>query len=125
MKRGVLSVIIACIGFYFMYKINLSGHHAFLGIKENTEIAPTTQVLSKLYKITTLCIGLLSLYLGVISTLKKNKIGILGIVFSIVLIILACIPFSKYLQKNSAINPNLHAKKVAILTKMIKETHNL
>ncbi len=125
MKRGVLSVVIACIGFYFMYKINLSGYYSFLGIKENSEIAPTTQVLGKLYKITTLCIGLLSLYLGIISTMKKYKIGILGIVFSIVLIILACIPFSKYLQKNSTINPNLHAKKVAILTKMIKETHNL
>ena len=108
-----------------MYKINLSGHHAFLGIKENTEIAPTTQVLSKLYKITSLCIGLLSLYLGVISALKKNKIGILGIVFSIVLIILACIPFSKHLQKNSAINTDFHAKKVTVLTKMIKETYDL
>ncbi|EZH71569.1 hypothetical protein ATO12_07110 [Aquimarina atlantica] len=125
MKRGVLSVIIACIGFYFMYKINLSGYHAFLGIKENTEIAPTTQVLSKLYKITILCIGLLSLYLGIISTIKKHKIGILGIVLSIVLIILACIPFSQYLQKNSAINTDFQNKKVTILAKMIKETYNL
>lgn len=125
MKRGVLSVIIACIGFYFVYKINLSGNPVFFGVTENSEIAPTTQVFSKLHKITTLCIGLLSLYLGIIATIKKNKIGILGILLSIVLIILACIPFSQYLQENYAIDTNFQNKKVAAFSKMIKETYDL
>ncbi len=61
---------------------------------------------TRLFKMVTVSLSLLSIYLGVIATLKKHKIGILGILLAIVLCISAFIPFWKYFSQNitTAIN---------------------
>lgn len=100
MKQGILSISIALIGFYFIYWFNhnLLEHITTLtNPKENTiEVPKTILTISKTYRITTICIGLLSLYFGIISFLKKHKIGSIGILLAVFLIILTFIPFWQY-----------------------------
>ena len=61
---------------------------------------------TRLFKMVTVSLSLLSIYLGIIATIKKHKIGIIGILLAIVLCISAFIPFWKYFSENitTAIN---------------------
>ncbi|GGX30406.1 hypothetical protein [Aquimarina muelleri] len=108
MKKGVLSIGIACIGFYFLYTSNMDLYHRFLdGLAQSqnvSEFTPTIFAFGKTLKIITLCMGLLSLYFGIISFLKKNKIAIIGILLAILLMVCSFIPFWKYMLKNSGLD---------------------
>ncbi|MBW1298096.1 hypothetical protein [Aquimarina litoralis] len=104
MKKGILSILIALVGFFFMYKYHLKMYE----IQNNLITGKETRFIfiddlisfTRLFKMVTISISLLSLYLGTIAILKKNKIGIVGIILSILLFIAVFIPFWKYFSQN-------------------------
>ncbi|PKV51846.1 Protein of unknown function (DUF3953) [Aquimarina sp. MAR_2010_214] len=111
MKKGILSIFIAVIGMYFLYwyTIDLSRQYFILieSSKNTSELNPYIFTVAKTFRITSVCIGLLSLYFGVISFLKKNKVGSIGIILAFILIISSLIPFWKYLVEDATIDINL------------------
>lgn len=110
MKKGILSICIAVVGIYFVYWFNLDLYKQFQNYiehsKNSSELNPITFTIAKTFTITSLCIGLLSLYFGVISFLKKSKIGGVGIILALLLIICSFIPFWKYMLENSSLDTN-------------------
>ncbi|WP_103865648.1 hypothetical protein [Aquimarina sp. I32.4] len=101
MKKGVLSICIAIIGIYFIYWFNIDLYKKsviFTEQSNNTAISNSYIFkFAKTFTIATVCLGLLSLYFGVISFLKKNKVGGIGIILAVLLIICAFIPFWKHI----------------------------
>ncbi|WP_299441004.1 hypothetical protein [uncultured Aquimarina sp.] len=100
MKKGVLSILIAIIGFYCIYRFNVQLYNenlAMLHPETNSDVASGISVFKKTFKIIVASIGLLSLYFGIISFLKKNKIGMIGIILAILLILSCLFPFLEYL----------------------------
>jgi len=100
MRKGLLSIFIAGIGFYFIYKYHAKMFEIHISAITGQQISflfiDDLVSYSKLCMIITICISLVSFYLGMISFLKKNKSGFLGIVLSILLFIFAFVPFWKY-----------------------------
>lgn len=83
-----------------LYRFHNNLYQEFITINDQQQ--NTSQSISdlfsfqKLYKIVLISIALLSLYLGVISFLKKNKVGMIGIILAVLLLIFSFIPFWKY-----------------------------
>lgn len=104
MKKGIVSIIVALVGFFFAYKYHVKMHeiqHSLITGKEIRFIFIDDLVsFTRLFKMVTISLSLLSIYLGVIATLKKHKIGIVGILLAIALCISAFIPFWKYFSPN-------------------------
>ncbi|WP_062057871.1 hypothetical protein [Aquimarina longa] len=107
MKKGIISIGVAIIGMYFIYRYNLNLYDHFITYidqpKENSELDTTIFAIHKTAKIITLCIGLLSLYFGIISFLNKNKIGKIGIILAVLVIICAFIPFWQYFVEEDSL----------------------
>jgi len=107
MKKGILSVCISIIGFFFVFKYHMlmhDIHHSLITGKEIRFIFINDLMsFTKLFKMLTISTALLGLYLGLIALLKKNKIGILGIFLSILLFISVFIPFWKYVAQETSI----------------------
>jgi len=78
-------------------------------IEKETKMPLYKELISfhKLTKVVGISIGLLSLYFGVISFLKKNKMGSIGIILAILLIICSFIPFWQLLLEHSTLDINL------------------
>jgi len=97
MKKAVLSILVTLIGFFFMYKCNILLQEFYLNevseVSVDTFFSSDFNSFKKLYIIIIICISLVSFYLGLISVLKKNSLGNIGIVLSIILCIFAFIPF--------------------------------
>ncbi|WP_024772383.1 hypothetical protein [Aquimarina macrocephali] len=110
MKKGILSIFIAIVGMYFVYwyTIDLSRQYSILieSSKNTSELNSYIFTVAKTFRITSVCIGLLSLYFGVISFLKKNKVGGIGIILAFILIISALIPLWQYLVEDSTMDIN-------------------
>ncbi|AXT53643.1 hypothetical protein D1818_23490 [Aquimarina sp. BL5] len=108
MKKGVLSILISTIGFFFVYKYNTLLHEIYYNVIVGKEIQfvfiNDLVSFKKLFKIVLVCISLLSFYLGIISFLKKSKIGLAGMAVAIVLCITAFIPFWKYTIEDSGLD---------------------
>lgn len=106
MKKGIISILIALIGMYFVYwyTIDLSKQYFTLigGSKNDSEAYSYIVTIARTFKMTSICIGLLSLYFGVISFLKKNKIGGIGITLAIILIISAMVSWWQYSIEGTA-----------------------
>lgn len=98
MKKGILSVIIACIGIYFVYWQNRKLCEGLVSMSELTldDLEFSMNIFSSVYKIIATSIGLLSLYIGIISLKNKNKISGIGIVLSIILIVLSFLPLCDF-----------------------------
>lgn len=100
MKQGVISILITIAGFFLVYRYNILFYemHSKLISNQETPFFQPSDLISfdHLFKIVTISIGLLSLYLGIITFLKKNQIGLVGSTLSILLFISAYIPFWKY-----------------------------
>ncbi|MHA7059751.1 hypothetical protein ACWGOQ_0021165 [Aquimarina sp. M1] len=108
MKKGVLSIVVSFIGFFFMYKYNTLMHEIYRSLILNKEVRfmfiNDLASFKRLCIITIVCISLLSFYLGIISFLKKNKIGLTGMAMATVLFILILIPFWKYPIEDSGLD---------------------
>ncbi|WP_299189459.1 hypothetical protein [uncultured Aquimarina sp.] len=100
MKKGVLSIIIAIVGFFFTYK-----YHTLMYEIQNSRITGKevnflfiNDLVSfrRLFKIVIISISLLSFYLGIMTVLKKNRIGMVGIILASILFISVFISFWKY-----------------------------
>ncbi|MDH7444092.1 hypothetical protein [Aquimarina sp. 2201CG14-23] len=99
MKKGVLSIVVAIIGFYCIYRFNVQLYHENLTITQqgtNSEIISDLSVFKKTYKIIVFSLGLLSLYFAIISFLKKHKIGLIGIILALTLLLSCVFPFLEY-----------------------------
>ncbi len=98
MKKGIVSVGIAIVGIYFVYWHNRSICEGLVGSSELTvdDLEFSMNIFADVYKIIATSIGLLSLYIGIISMKSKSKISILGIVLSIILILLSFLPLCEY-----------------------------
>ncbi|GAA3516614.1 hypothetical protein GCM10022393_33410 [Aquimarina addita] len=97
MKRAIVSILISLAGFFIVYK-----YHYTMYIVAYQSDSPTftplstwsdPSVLKKLYTIVIISVALLSLYLGIISFLKKNKIGLIAILVAILLFITPFVNF--------------------------------
>ncbi len=103
-NKGVLSILISILGFYLVYKSNYMLYQLTTETLTETDIqnlsltnlTENKVAFGRAFRIGTLCVGLLSLYLGVISYLKKNKIGKVAVITAILLIIMGFVPFWKY-----------------------------
>ena len=100
MKKGALSIIIAIVGFFFTYK-----YHTLIYEIQNSRITGKevnflfiNDLVSfrRLFKIVIISISLLSFYLGIMTVLKKNRIGMVGIILASILFISVFISFWKY-----------------------------
>ncbi|WP_159092143.1 hypothetical protein [Aquimarina sp. Aq107] len=100
MKKGVLSIIITIVGFFFTYK-----YHTLMYEIQNSRITGKevnflfiNDLVSfrRLFKIVIISISLLSFYLGIMTVLKKNRIGMVGIILASILFISVFISFWKY-----------------------------
>ncbi|MDY8138890.1 hypothetical protein [Aquimarina sp. 2201CG5-10] len=105
MKKGILSILIAFIGFYILYRLHIKWYtiasEAYVAKEMKASLIQELLSFQKLGKIICVSISLLSLYLGTISFLKKNKIGLIGIILSIILIVSSFIPFWEYAIENT------------------------
>ncbi|SEM23775.1 hypothetical protein SAMN04487910_4516 [Aquimarina amphilecti] len=101
MKKGILSILIAFVGFFFLYKFHILMHDIqnshITGEEVRFIFMDDLVSFKRLFKIIMISISLLSFYLGIIAVLKKNKTGIVGIVLSIILFISVFIPFWKFI----------------------------
>ncbi len=107
----MLSIIITLIGFYFVFKYNTwiydtISQELFLKKELNISILNNVTLFGRLYKIVIISIGLLGFYLGLIPFLKKHKIGLIGIILAIILIVLAFIPFWQYAIEGGTLDIN-------------------
>ncbi|AXT55829.1 hypothetical protein D1815_08730 [Aquimarina sp. AD1] len=100
MKKGVLSILIATIGFFFTYKYHTLMYEIqnslITGKEINFLFINDLASFRKLFKIVVIIVSLLSFYLGIMSVLKKSKIGIVGIILASILFISVFINFWKY-----------------------------
>ncbi|MFC5045970.1 hypothetical protein ACFSTE_14215 [Aquimarina hainanensis] len=96
MTRGVLSVLIACCGFYLIHYVNYETYQAATTESTAPESPPLVTIFYNVYKILTFSMGLLSLYMGIISYKQQYKYSYLGIVMGIFLLIITFVPFWKF-----------------------------
>jgi uncharacterized membrane protein len=110
MKYGIYSIIIALIGITFVIWFNIEVaelfESEFLKLENQNELSPTIFTTGKINKITALVIGIVGLLFGIKSLRDKNRIGIFGILLSIILIILTFVPIWQYMLSNSALDIN-------------------
>ncbi|TSE07748.1 hypothetical protein [Aquimarina algiphila] len=107
MKKGILSVIVATMGIYFVYWFNRGICETIILSSDTTNVSEfSLHTFGNVYKIMTVSIGLLGLYLGVISMKNKKKIAITGITLSIIVIIISFLPLCEYyLRFKTPVNP--------------------
>ena len=110
MKTGTISIILAIIGILFVIWFNYQTAELFLTeltkMQNSSDLSPTIVTSGKLNKLIAIGIGLLGLLLGIKSLRNKNRIGIIGIILSIVLIILTFVPIWNYMLSDSALDIN-------------------
>ncbi|KAA1242798.1 hypothetical protein [Aquimarina sp. RZ0] len=97
----MLSIIVSGIGLYFVYRYNIQIYNtSVLPIKNDSSayLTPYIFTFHKVYRILAISIALLSIFLGLISWKKeKSRLGLLGIIVAIILIICSYIPFTDYI----------------------------
>jgi len=97
MKHGILSILIAILGFIFYLHINLEFVGIVQKLSENQQLeGPNLIVTPKIYKIATLIIGLIGVYFGIKEFKNYKNLSIIGISLSLILIILSFIPIWSY-----------------------------
>ena len=110
MKAGTTSIILALIGILFLIWFNYQTSELFLNelqkMQSDSDLSPVMVTSGKLNKLIAIGIGLLGLLLGIKSLRNKNRIGIIGIVLSIILIILTFIPLWNYMLSDSTLDIN-------------------
>lgn len=110
MKHGILSIILAVIGIYFTFLVNIEiaelVEKEIINLKHNSEINPAIFKSEIRNKLILLGIALIGMLFGVKSVKRKNKIGIIGIILSLVLIILIFIPLWQHILYDSSLDIN-------------------
>lgn len=112
MKTGIISIIVVLIGILFVIWFNLEIVELFeseiLKMENQTELNPAVFTTEKLNKIIALGIALIGIILGIKSLRNKNRIGIIGIILSVILIILTFLPIWTYILSDSALDINFN-----------------
>jgi threonine/homoserine efflux transporter RhtA len=112
MKIGIISIIVVLIGILFVIWFNLEIVELFeseiLKMENQTELNLAVFTTKKLNKIIALGIALIGIILGIKSLRNKNRIGIIGIILSVVLIILTFLPIWTYILSDSALDINFN-----------------
>jgi len=110
MKYEISSIVIALIGISFVIWFNLEVAELFqneiMELNYKSEMNLTIFTTGKLNKLIALGIALIGILLGIKSVRNKNRIGIIGIILSIFLIILVFIPIWQYVLSDSALDIN-------------------
>lgn len=110
MKYGKLSIILAVIGILFVTWYNFEAaklfESEFLKLQYQIELNPTVYSTGKWNKFIALSIAVIGIILGIKSWRDKIRIGIIGILLSILLIILTFIPIWQYIVTDSALDIN-------------------
>ena len=93
MKTGTISIIVATIGIIFVIRFNLEVAELYkseiLKTANQTDLSPILFVTGKKYKIIVIGMALIGMILGIKSLRNNNRIGTIGVILSIILIILA------------------------------------
>jgi len=93
MKTGTISIIVATIGIIFVIRFNLEVAELYkseiLKTANQTDLSPILFVTGKKYKIIVIGMALIGMILGIKSLRNNNRIGTIGGILSIILIILA------------------------------------
>jgi hypothetical protein len=110
MKYGIFSIILAVLGILFVAWYNFEVAELFeselLKLHNQTELNPTVYSTGKLNKFIALGIAIIGIILGIKSWRDKIRIGMIGILLSILLIILTFIPIWQYIVSDSALDIN-------------------
>lgn len=110
MKIGITSILLALIGIIFVIWFNLQTSELFytelMKMRENSDLTPPIVTNVTLYKLIAIGIGLLGLFHGIKSVRSRNRIGIIGIALSILLLILSFLPIWQYFLSDSALDIN-------------------
>ncbi|TPN82306.1 hypothetical protein [Aquimarina algicola] len=97
MKKSILSIIISSIGLYFIYWFNRRTCEIYAAVSETPEIDTSIfSAFGNVYKITAMCIGLVGFYVGLMAIRQKQKVAIIGIVLSIIVMMTSFLPLCEY-----------------------------
>lgn len=93
MKSATLSILIGFLGIIFLIWFNYQTLDFYQeNINNHLTLSPTLVTSGKMTKLISIVIGFLGLFFGIHSIIKKNKIGIIGVIMSIIVIILIFFP---------------------------------
>ncbi|MFD2914807.1 hypothetical protein [Psychroserpens luteus] len=102
MKYAIKSILFALFGIGFVIYLNfelaeLYELELYNDLKTENELAPNIFIIGKLNKVITLLIAVIAMALGVKSVQLKNRIGLVGILLSAILMVLTFIPIWQYI----------------------------
>ncbi len=110
MKTGITSIILALSGILFVIWFNYQISELIIAdlikMQSDLKLSPAIFKSDKLFKIIAIIIGLAGIIFGIKSLRTKKRIGIIGIVLSIILIILAFVPIWNFIISDSALDVN-------------------
>lgn len=110
MKTGIISIILALTGILFVIWFNYQTSELFyvelIKTQNSSILSPLIVTNGKLNKLIAVGIGLLGLFFGIKSARNKNRIGIIGITISIILLILTFVPIWQYFLSDSVLDIN-------------------
>ena len=113
MKTGILSIITAITGILFVIWFNYQTSELFITeltrMQSGSDLSPAVVTSGKLNKLIASGIGLLGLLIGIKSVRNGNRIELIGIIFSVILIILTFVPIWQFLLSDSTLNINFES----------------
>lgn len=96
MKSGTLSIILGTLGILFMIWFNFQTYELYqteiLKIQNSSVMNPTIVTSGKSYKLIAFGIALLGFFFGIKSIREKSRIGKIGIILAIIILILSFFP---------------------------------
>jgi hypothetical protein len=102
MKTGLTSIILAGLGIICLIWMNYQTFKLFklelADMRQGNQLASKILTTSNLFKIIPITVGIISLLLGIHALRSKRRIGLIGVVLSIILIILPFVPIWFYLS---------------------------
>lgn len=111
MKYATLSIIISITGILLLIWFNLNMAEFFLNeimISQNqTELNPNIFSIGIQKKMITILFGVIALIAGYYSWNKKNKIALIGIFLSFLLIVFSFVPIWQYFLLDSPLDINI------------------
>ncbi|WP_040282341.1 hypothetical protein [Psychroserpens damuponensis] len=106
MKPAVISIILALLGIGFVLYLNYELAELFQSELHNNlhnenELNPSIFIIGTLNKVVTVLIGVIAIVFGIKSVNQKNRLGLIGVILSLILMVLTFIPIWHYMVSST------------------------